>query len=187
MKLPQYNSEIFCLVAVVLFTIVELVESKEDYYEILGVEKTATEREIKSAFRKLALQYHPDKNDDPNAEVEFRKIAEAYEVLGNAENRKKYDKFGHSSAGFGDFKFNFDFKDFFSKFEEQMADLDDKMSQFGEQMSKMADSLKNVFAGVGDGINLEGLDLDKMFDGLNFDGLKSRKVRKGARHDSGEL
>ena len=66
-----------------------------DYYKILGISKTATEKEIKTAFRKLARKYHPDINpDNKKAEVKFKEINEANEVLGNPENRKKYDKYG---------------------------------------------------------------------------------------------
>jgi curved DNA-binding protein len=67
----------------------------KDYYKILGVDKNATEKEIKSAFRKLARQYHPDVNpDDPQAEARFKEINEAYEVLGDPEKRAKYDQLG---------------------------------------------------------------------------------------------
>jgi len=66
-----------------------------DYYKVLGVSKSADEKEIKKAFRKLARKYHPDLNKgDKAAEKKFKEINEAYEVLGNAENRKKYDKYG---------------------------------------------------------------------------------------------
>lgn len=66
-----------------------------DYYKIMGVSKTATEKEIKTAYRKLARKYHPDLNpDNKEAEKKFKEVNEAYEVLGNAENRKKYDKYG---------------------------------------------------------------------------------------------
>ena len=81
--------------------------SKRDYYEVLGVVKTATEVEIKKAYRKMALKYHPDKNpDDPDAEEKFKEAAEAYEVLSNPEKRSRYDQFGHSGVngsggGFG--------------------------------------------------------------------------------------
>jgi len=67
----------------------------KDYYKILGVNKNASDAEIKKAFRKLARKYHPDVNpNDKEAERKFKEINEAYEVLGNAENRKKYDKYG---------------------------------------------------------------------------------------------
>lgn len=68
-----------------------------DYYDILGVDRDADEQEIKRAYRKLALKYHPDKNpDDDNAEERFKEINEAYEVLGNSEKRAKYDRLGAS-------------------------------------------------------------------------------------------
>jgi molecular chaperone DnaJ len=74
--------------------------SKRDYYEILGVEKNASEQEIKSAYRKLALTYHPDRNPgDRAAEEEFKEAAEAYSVLSDADKRHMYDRFGHAGLG----------------------------------------------------------------------------------------
>ncbi|MFC4766343.1 molecular chaperone DnaJ [Effusibacillus consociatus] len=76
--------------------------SKRDYYEVLGVSRNATEDEIKKAYRKLARQYHPDVNkDDPNAEVKFKEVTEAYEVLSDKEKRSRYDQFGHADPGAG--------------------------------------------------------------------------------------
>src|ERR1041385_6649733 len=80
--------------------------NKRDYYEVLGVSRTATDQEIKSAYRRLAVKYHPDKNpNDAAAEEKFKEAAEAYSVLSNDEQRKRYDRFGHagvsSSAGAG--------------------------------------------------------------------------------------
>ncbi len=81
--------------------------TKRDYYEILGVSRSATESELKSAYRKLALKWHPDRNKEKDAEAKFKEINEAYEVLSNHDKRAKYDQFGHSafdpSAGFGGF------------------------------------------------------------------------------------
>lgn len=79
---------------------------KRDYYEVLGVPKTASDEEIKSAFRKMAKQYHPDLHpDDKEAEAKFKEINEAYEVLSNPDKRSKYDQFGHAAfdpnGGFG--------------------------------------------------------------------------------------
>ena len=91
---------------------------KEDFYNILGVSKNASDSEIKKAYRKLAIKYHPDKNpDDPKAEEKFKQAAEAYEVLGNKEKRAKYDQFGHSAfqgGGFGSGGMNME--DIFSQF-----------------------------------------------------------------------
>jgi molecular chaperone DnaJ len=80
------------------------MENKRDYYEVLGVSKTATADEIKKAYRKLAIKYHPDRNPgDKEAEEKFKEAAEAYDVLSNDEKRQRYDRFGHSMGqqGFG--------------------------------------------------------------------------------------
>lgn len=96
------------------------MSNKRDYYEVLGVSKGATTAEIKKAYRKLALKHHPDKNpDDKEAEEKFKEAAEAYEVLGNEEKRKRYDQFGHAGmkggpGGFGGGGMNMD--DIFSQF-----------------------------------------------------------------------
>jgi len=72
--------------------------SKKDYYEVLGIKKTASDSEIKQNYRKLCKQYHPDKNpDDKTAEENFKNIAEAYEVLSNPEKKANYDQFGHNN------------------------------------------------------------------------------------------
>lgn len=83
-----------------------MAENKRDYYEVLGVGKTASDDEIKSAFRRMAKQYHPDLHpNDKEAEAKFKEVNEAYEVLSNADKRAKYDQFGHAafdpSAGGG--------------------------------------------------------------------------------------
>ena len=80
------------------------MSDKRDYYQVLGVERDASPDEIKRAYRKLALKYHPDQNkDDPSAEAKFKEAAEAYDVLGTPEKRAKYDKFGHAAFGQGGF------------------------------------------------------------------------------------
>jgi molecular chaperone DnaJ len=78
------------------------MSNKRDYYEILGVSKTATAEEIKKAYRKVAMQFHPDKNPgDKSAEEKFKEAAEAYEILGDADKRAQYDRFGHNAFGQG--------------------------------------------------------------------------------------
>jgi len=81
--------------------------AQKDFYEILGVSKTASAEEIKRAYRKLALKWHPDKNKSADAEEKFKEINQAYEVLSNPQKRRQYDQFGQSafsggfSGGFG--------------------------------------------------------------------------------------
>jgi curved DNA-binding protein len=79
-----------------------MVSQKRDYYEVLGVSRTATAQELKSAFRKLALQHHPDKNPgDKQAEAKFKELNEAHEVLSDSKKRSLYDQFGHAGTGAG--------------------------------------------------------------------------------------
>lgn len=99
------------------------MENKRDYYEVLGISKSATQQEIKRAFRKKAMKYHPDRNKDFDAEDKFKEINEAYEVLHDSDKREKYDRFGHSAfqqggaGGFGGFDFGgFNFNDIFNEF-----------------------------------------------------------------------
>ncbi|MBP5317790.1 MAG: molecular chaperone DnaJ [Paludibacteraceae bacterium] len=97
---------------------------KRDYYEVLGVAKTATDDEIKKAYRKKAIQYHPDKNPgDKEAEEKFKEAAEAYDVLSDPQKRQRYDQFGHAgvggaggAGGFGGFGGGFSMDDIFEQF-----------------------------------------------------------------------
>lgn len=91
---------------------------KQDYYEILGVSKTASDTEIKKAYRKKAIQYHPDKNPgDKEAEENFKKAAEAYEILSDSQKRQQYDQFGHAAfEGGGGFGGGRTMEDIFSQF-----------------------------------------------------------------------
>ena len=112
--------------------------AKRDYYEVLGVSKTADDKEIKSAFRKLAKQYHPDLNKDKDAPEKFKEVQEAYEVLSDPNKRKTYDQFGHAAfdqngnTGFGGSGYG-EYQGGFSNFGFDDIDLGDILSgMFGE-------------------------------------------------------
>lgn len=95
--------------------------AKRDYYEVLGVSRSASEKEIKDAYRKLAIKYHPDKNpDNKEAEEKFKEAAEAYDILSNADKKQRYDQFGHQafdgSGGFGGFGGGMNMDDIFRNF-----------------------------------------------------------------------
>jgi molecular chaperone DnaJ len=94
------------------------MSQKRDYYEVLGIERNASEAEIKKAYRKLAIKYHPDKNpDDASAEEKFKEAAEAYEVLSNTEKKARYDQYGHAGmGGAGGFGGGMNMEDIFSQF-----------------------------------------------------------------------
>ena len=97
-----------------------MATAERDYYELLGVERTATDAEIKKAFRKLARELHPDVNNDANAQERFRAVAEAYEVLSDSDRRRLYDQYGHAGLRRGgyaptDFAFT-NLSDIFSAF-----------------------------------------------------------------------
>ena len=97
---------------------------KRDYYDVLGLEKGAGEAEIKKAYRKLAMKYHPDKNPgDNNAEEQFKEAAEAYSVLNDSQKRAQYDQFGHAATDGGAGGFGGGFADF---------DLSDALRTFME-------------------------------------------------------
>ena len=99
--------------------------AKRDYYDVLGVNKSASADQIKSAYRKLAIKYHPDKNaGDKGAEEKFKEASEAYHILSNSERKQNYDNFGHAAfenggggkSGFGNFDFSNSFSDIFEDF-----------------------------------------------------------------------
>jgi molecular chaperone DnaJ len=97
-----------------------MATTKRDYYEILGIEREAGADDIRRSYRKLALQYHPDRNGDPTAAEHFKEVQEAYEVLSDPQRRSQYDRFGHlGDAGLGGFGFSangFGIEDIFESF-----------------------------------------------------------------------
>lgn len=128
--------------------------AKRDYYEVLGVGRDADEQSLKSAYRKLALQYHPDRNpNNPTAEEKFKEAAEAYSVLSDSQKRAAYDRFGHagvgtSAAGGG------------SPFDGQpFPDLEDLMSAFGF----------DIFGGAGGGRGRGGRNRVQRGDDIRYD------------------
>lgn len=133
--------------------------SKRDYYEVLGVSQTATEAEMKSAFRKLAMQYHPDRNPgDHEAEVKFKEINEAYQTLSDAQKRAAYDRFGHAAfanGGAGGPGFGNDFSDFMSDIFENF---------FGETRGRGGRGSGGRERGADMRYNLE-ISLDEAFHG----------------------
>jgi len=98
------------------------LSAKKDYYELLGVSRNASEEEIKKAYRKLALQYHPDRNPgDKQSEEKFKEVSEAYQILSDTEKRAKYDQYGHAAFGDGSpFPGGFDFT---AGFEDVFGDI----------------------------------------------------------------
>src|SRR5215212_8680139 len=101
-----------------------MATTKRDYSEVLGVGRSATEDEICKAYRRLALQYHPDRNKEAGAAEQFKEVKEAYEILSDGEKRQLYDRYGHAAsergftngAGFGGFAAGFGIEDIFESF-----------------------------------------------------------------------
>lgn len=113
------------------------MSTKRDYYDILGLGKGASPDEIKKAYRKVAIQYHPDKNPgNKEAEEKFKEAAEAYEVLSNPEKRSQYDRFGHARSGAGGYG-------------GQHMNMDDIFSQFGDIFGGGGSPFDSFFGGGG--------------------------------------
>ena len=160
------------LMYIALAALTGLTAVAGDYYKVLGLEKTASGKDIKKAFRRLALQYHPDKNKDPDAEERFREIAEAYEILSDENKRRQYDANGAGSGSFRaggntrarDFHFNFD--DLFKQFEDDIFG--------GEHADHFASHFENHFArhaeNVGGDFDFEDIFNAQGFDAFGFGG-----------------
>ncbi|MDD3340914.1 MAG: molecular chaperone DnaJ [Bacilli bacterium] len=126
--------------------------NKKDYYEVLGVDKSASEAEVKSAFRKLAKKYHPDVSKEENAAEKFKEAQEAYAVLSDSDKRAQYDRYGHAAfdgaagaGGAGGFDFSgFDFSDIFSEIFGGGFGFGGSTSRGGSHATKGRDLLKRI-------------------------------------------
>ena len=157
--------------------------AKKDYYEVLGIEKSAGEQDIKKAYRKLAMKYHPDRNkDNKEAEERFKEISEAYEILGDKDKRAQYDQFGHSAfedmgggqgggfSGFGG-----------ASFEDIFGDFGDIFGGFGGGGARQA---KRVRRGNDLRYNVE-LSLEEISTGVEKELKYKRKVKCRTCNGSG--
>jgi molecular chaperone DnaJ len=150
------------------------LSSKRDYYEVLGIQKNASKEEIKNAYRKLALQYHPDRNKEPTAEEKFKELSEAYAVLSDDEKRKRYDIYGHVGAeeAFRGSEANFEeiFRDAgFGGF----RDIFDQL--FGRRGGFFGDDLFSFGFGGGGGSRRRGRDIVYDMELTLEDVLKGKK------------
>lgn len=149
---------------------------KRDYYEVLGVDRGASADEIKKAYRKLAIKFHPDKNpDDPTAEDKFKEAAEAYSILSDDNKRQRYDQFGHagvggaSGGGAGGFGGGFTMDDIFSQFGDIFGDS----SPFGDIFGRQGGNGRRVRRGSDLRIKLK-LNLEEVANGVE----KKIKVKR---------
>ena len=146
--------------------------AKQDYYDILGIDKNASASEIKKAYRKMALKYHPDKNpDDKDAEEMFKKAAEAYEVLSDPDKKARYDQFGHSAfEGAGGFGGGMNMDDIFSQFGDIFG------GAFGGGFSGLGGTRQRVVKGSNLRIKVK-LTLEEVANGVEKRVKVKRKVQ----------
>jgi len=145
------------------------MSKKRDYYEVLGVDKNADEASIKKAYRKLAIQYHPDKNPgDDSAEEKFKEAAEAYEVLSDTKKRSVYDRYGHAGMGGGGFSHNMSTEEILSQFGDIFG------GRFGSSFgSRFGQRYERVVKGTNLRVKMK-LTLDEVANGVH----KKIKVTK---------
>lgn len=186
----------------------------KDYYKLLGIEKTATQEDVKKAYRKLAVKYHPDKNKgDKTAEAKFKEIAEAYEVLGDPEKRKQYDRMGtnwkqYHDSGFdqtrshktqGDYRYDSSqgdaseffgggfsdfFESFFGKSRAHTNDFEFEIPE-GDLAGEVPISLEEAYHGTQRIIDIQREKIQVKIKPGAFDGLKLRVKGKGQKGPSG--
>ena len=136
--------------------------SKRDYYEVLGIDKSADESEIKKAYRKLAMKYHPDRNQgDSDAEAKFKEASEAYSILYDKEKRSAYDQFGHSAFDGNSQGGGFDFSS--SQFSDIFEDFFGDSSFFGGGGRRRKSNNRGSDLRYDISINLEEAYLGKKF------------------------
>lgn len=162
------NCDNFVLLVTAAFSILASIDLAfaKDYYKILGIPRDASDREIKKAFRKLAVKYHPDKNKQKDAEAKFREIAEAYEVLSDEKKRRQYDQFG--SEGMNDNGFNFHHQGFQS-FDDIFKDFDFGSGHRNGKEWKF--SFGGGFDDFFDDDDYDNDDEDDFFGGFKFGGF----------------
>ena len=131
--------------------------AKKDYYKVLEVDRSASQKEIKKAFRNLALKYHPDKNPDEDTSLKFREIAEAYEVLRDEEKRRQYDQMGHGAWGGGYKPGDFNFDDLFKDFDDDI--FKDLRSHFAQHFGNH----KMAHESTGGHFDFADVNIDKLF------------------------
>ena len=154
--------------------------SKRDYYEVLGLTKTASEDEIKKAYRKLAMKYHPDRNpDDPTTQGKFQEVGEAYEHLSNAEKRSQYDANGHDGNLFGHGKRSWSWDPAGNN--TQDAEMNEIFRSFFGKDSPFSGF--NQKANTQPQIHVVNISLADAYTGktLNIDGKHIINIPKGAR------
>ncbi|XP_067855686.1 dnaJ homolog subfamily B member 9-like [Heptranchias perlo] len=185
--------------AVCILMISEFILAKKDYYDILGVPKNASDRQIKKAFHKLAMKYHPDKNKSPDAEAKFREIAEAYETLSDEKKRKDYDHMGHQffnagSGGHRPHSFNFNFDDFLKDFDFDFGHRPPHKKHFGSHFRAHQEAQNAHRFSFGDrqfpfgGGLFDDVfeDMEKMFSFNSFGSTHKHTVRTEKFQSSGK-
>jgi len=173
------------LLACGLLALVGSGTAEPDYYKVLELERGASEKEIKKAFRTLALKYHPDKSKDPRAVEKFRAVAEAYEVLRDSKRRKQYEDMGHNSfySNTG-YKPKADFKDLFKDFEDLFKEFGPMEDFFKQHFAshKMQHEAHGGHFDFGTDIDFDSLFADTSEDNLHdFMQQKGSEILKGAQ------